>query len=150
MNDQELFETVARHLFAQGKQASSLDQEEYDNAVQYSSEPPSKDDFTTCRYRTPEGLKCAIGCLIPDEMYKPAMDGVGGIYGLIAEFPEIAELLDIKTAYDRMSLLGALQTVHDLDYSWGNTDTMRNELLYIADRFHLNPEIVSTLKFQDR
>jgi hypothetical protein len=27
-----------------------------------------------CRYRSPEGNKCWIGCLIPDEIYEPEMD----------------------------------------------------------------------------
>ena len=34
---------------------------------------PSK-DIGRCLYRGPRGLKCAIGWLIPDDLYKPEMD----------------------------------------------------------------------------
>lgn len=28
-----------------------------------------------CQYRTAEGLMCAAGCLIPDDKYRPSMEG---------------------------------------------------------------------------
>ena len=31
--------------------------------------------YGRCLYRGPEGRKCAIGCLIPDEKYDPAFEG---------------------------------------------------------------------------
>lgn len=56
---QELFDTVARHLLTQRRQSKVVGGQ--------------------CRYRweDPWGrvLRCAIGCLIPDEAYKPSYEG---------------------------------------------------------------------------
>jgi hypothetical protein len=46
---QEIFDTVARHLLTQNARA--------------------EDEGGDCLYRTPEGLMCAAGCLIPDAAY---------------------------------------------------------------------------------
>lgn len=55
MNKQEVFDTVATGLIAQGRQ--------------------SKDDTDTgCRYRGWEATKCAIGLLIKDEDYNVALE----------------------------------------------------------------------------
>lgn len=48
---QAIFNKVARHLLRQGK--------------------ASKNSLQDCLYRGPDGLKCAIGALIPDKVYKP-------------------------------------------------------------------------------
>jgi len=47
---QELFDTVATHLIKQGKKSFSK-------------------ETGYCLYRGPDGMKCAIGCLIPDSDY---------------------------------------------------------------------------------
>lgn len=61
MNAQEIFDTVASHLLQQGRKAVSV--------------------LGSCRYRITAPadvvLKCAIGCLIPDELYNPEMEGPG-------------------------------------------------------------------------
>lgn len=52
---QEIFNTVANHLIKQGHQAS---------------------DDEACLYLDPEtNFRCAVGCLIPPEDYKPEMEG---------------------------------------------------------------------------
>jgi len=53
MNKQEVFNTVSEHLIKQGVAATI---------------------GLKCSYRTPAGLKCAIGCLIKDEFYTPALE----------------------------------------------------------------------------
>lgn len=52
MTKKEIFEKVRTHLLAQNEKSYMKD-------VAYSK----------CRYRTDDGLKCAIGCLIPNEKY---------------------------------------------------------------------------------
>jgi len=52
MTPQEIFDTVVAHLLQQGKQSKS----------------------NVCLYRSDDGLKCAIGALIPDSEYDPAME----------------------------------------------------------------------------
>jgi hypothetical protein len=53
MNKQELFDKVAVHLINQGKKSSN---------------------YEGCRYRHGE-LRCAIGCLIPDDVYTSKLEG---------------------------------------------------------------------------
>jgi hypothetical protein len=53
MTNQEIFDFVVRALLKQGRPAY---------------------DGNQCRYRTSDGRKCAIGHLIPDEKYTPAME----------------------------------------------------------------------------
>lgn len=76
---QETFDKVATHLITQ--RAASR-------------------DYSGCRYRGPDGLKCAVGCLITDEYYHP------GIEGLTVDSLDFFEKSDIK-------LLEDLQCVHD-------------------------------------
>src|SRR5581483_1310933 len=58
---QDIFNTVALHLFTQGR--------------------PSSCKGGYCYYRGPNGMKCAVGALIPDENYYAGMEGksVSGI-----------------------------------------------------------------------
>lgn len=55
MNRQEVFDTALNHMRQQGKRAGG----------KYG-----------CSYRTPDGLKCAVGALIPDENYDPEIEGL--------------------------------------------------------------------------
>lgn len=55
MKKQEIFETVCKHLFKQGKQAV--------------------DEGGSCQYRAPNGTMCAVGCLMDDKTYKLLMEG---------------------------------------------------------------------------
>lgn len=56
---QDAFNTVRDHLLKQ--MANSV------NATDYG--------LTNCMYRRDDGLKCAVGCLIPDDKYAPEMEG---------------------------------------------------------------------------
>jgi hypothetical protein len=156
MNKQEVFNTVARHLFIQGKWAAEFNQEGYDQACKesafYGFGIPQESDYMTCRYRTDDGLKCAIGSLIPDEVYNPAMDNVGGVYGLAQEFPQVMEqLFDITDDNDiNLGFLGALQSVHDSQHNWKSTENMRKDLWNVAARYNVDGSIVNTLSFNDR
>ena len=64
MTKQEIFNIVAAHLMKQG-------------CISVSS-------LNYCVYRNPEGLRCAVGCLITDDEYDPAMDdrGIAGETGV--------------------------------------------------------------------
>jgi hypothetical protein len=97
MTRQEVFDTVAAHLLKQN--ARSL------------IDPTDLDD-PGCAYRGAAGLKCAVGCLIPDEVYKPSMEGIG-MLGLLEAGAKWAP----KLAYlhPHRFLLADLQRVHDGD-----------------------------------
>lgn len=90
MTNQEVFDKVVKHLRAQGRKAVS------DSMA------------ATCRYRTEEGLKCAVGCLIPDNEYNPSFEGysVGSLQAGGRASPKSLARLDRK-------LLLRMQAVHD-------------------------------------
>ena len=84
MNKQEIFDTVVKHLFEQkGPSISGI----------------------YCKYRH-EGRKCAIGCLISDDLYKESMEGES-LLSLLPRFnfPSFFR----KNA----NLLDQLQNIHD-------------------------------------
>ena len=58
---QSLFTTVARHLLTQ-----------MERSVRDAPDAPGNG----CAYRGDDGRKCAVGCLIPDEQYRPKFEGI--------------------------------------------------------------------------
>lgn len=94
MNKQEIVNTVYKHLKAQGKQALDSD--------------------WNCAYRTASGLKCAIGCLIPDALYTNLIETklVSSLFkiGFLQKvFPDITE--------EDVLFLSQLQRIHDYDFN---------------------------------
>lgn len=93
---QETFDTVVDHLRKQGAKAVA-------------------NCGGGCSYRNPEGLKCAAGCLIPDDQYKPGFEGrwiedtpLSDLAGFALELNALIETL----GHDRI-LVKRLQQVHD-------------------------------------
>ena len=106
MTNQQIFNKVAKHLIRQGI--------------------TSEDANNFCQYRGPNGLKCAIGCLIPDHLYDPKWDN---------ENFELALIAAVIGLYEHRELLVALQAVHDREYvcdwTWA--------LVRCAEAFDLDP-----------
>lgn len=72
-------------------------------------------DTGQCMYRGPDGRKCAVGALIPDEEYSPAIEGAG-IMGRAATYtgnahtvPAFIREMPIEDLY----FLQRLQQAHD-------------------------------------
>lgn len=92
-----------------------------------------------CAYRGTLGRSCAVGCLIPDEIYDPDMDqSVGGSFGLklslnvnilVQRFPAVQKLF----AGVDLGLLKRLQETHD------NSDNIKTDLYSIAQAYNLKP-----------
>lgn len=82
---QKAFETIARHLLAQKRQAM--------------------DRNGLCRYHAPDGLKCAVGAMIPVEKYRAEFEGKGVDY-ICNKLPDVFRGLG-------WPLLYALQGIHD-------------------------------------
>ena len=87
MTHQEIFTKVKNHLLTQNRRAMQR---------------------LVCRYRTDEGLKCAIGCLIPDNLYTAKIEFItvnvlcaGGVEGF-----------DYLKQFDKY-FLRRLQVIHD-------------------------------------
>lgn len=122
LTPQKIFDTVATHLFTQGERS-------YDRS-----------DPEVCLYRGPNGLKCAVGVLIPDELYDPEMEGLAAWHAI----PHESDL------FENIELLRSLQHVHDDQENWKTTDYMRTELYSVANEFDIDPAILYTLSFKDR
>ncbi len=117
MTEQEIFDTVAIHLIKQGKQ--------------------SADAFGNCLYRGPEGLKCAVGCLIPDEVYQRNME-CRVVSRLLGNY----DSLKFLQPFD--ALLSKLQYAHDEAYGEGQiwTDTVVSYLYKIAEEYNLSTAVL--------
>ncbi len=64
-------------------------------------------DGQVCMYRDRKGRSCAVGCLIPDNRYRPQFEG-----NRVDHDVNIAEAADIQ-GYQEMNLATALQNIHD-------------------------------------
>ncbi len=80
---------------------------------------------TGCAYRTPDGLKCAVGCLISDELYIPEFENkcVG-----------VLPLKDLGLDEVSLDLLEKLQSIHDDMPAKRWRETLRRT----AERFELS------------
>jgi hypothetical protein len=94
MTNQEAFTTVARHLLTQKERALKPN--------------PHNPSNPFCAYRAEDGKKCAVGCLIPDDLYLKEMEDLP-VRRLITDFPNIASLFE---GVD-LDLLRKLQMLHD-------------------------------------
>lgn len=86
MTDQELFTKVATHLLTQNERSGWVGD---------------------CRYRW-GALKCAAGCLIEDQYYRPQIEGFKATNCLVAQ-----ALKASGVAPEQLTLVHVLQRVHD-------------------------------------
>jgi hypothetical protein len=128
MNKQEIFDKVVTHL--KNQNARAYDKEE-----------------DRCLYRDEStGYRCAIGCLIPDELYNPDFEGES-IDTLLEKAPVLKELLKIKNfsaISSDVMFLRRLQSIHDggdlkdwpmsfrnlavaYELKWNHEDWLKNE-----------------------
>ena len=89
MTRQEIFDKVVAHFAVQREAAA---------------------EYGTCMYRTPDGRKCAIGALIPDEVYSQRLEDKS-VGTLLLEFPDIMMASGLSDG-DSWFLCD-LQAVHD-------------------------------------
>ena len=113
---QEVFDIVVSHLFTQGR--------------------PAYDGVQGCMYRAPDGLRCAVGVLIPDDLYDPEFETNSSDKVIHDLFK--SGLADWR---EHEKLLLALQDAHDnsLRTLVGdfNTTALRTQLLKVAAEFSL-------------
>jgi hypothetical protein len=113
LTDQEVFDRVATHLLTQRKKA--------------------EDQTGMCVYRGPEGAKCALGCLIPDELYEPRFEGAD-LRVMVAE-----------NISQNRELLAYLQDIHDSE----SVDRWAYYLRHAAETFGLDATILDSLAHPD-
>lgn len=134
---QELFDRVADHLLKQGER-SCVDE------VAHGDELPKPQ----CRYRGPNGLKCAVGALITDEAYSPDIEGGAANRGDVRDalLASGVRLDNYEEDGDVIALLAGVQYVHD-----GREPDQWREALYLAaSDFGLDPHRVLTREEGDR
>lgn len=83
-DDNAVFLFVKQHLLKQ--KARALDE----------------DNIYSCQYRTPSGLRCAAGCLIPDSSYRKSWEGT-----------TVTAVSWFKRKKFNLELLMELQRIHD-------------------------------------
>jgi hypothetical protein len=99
MTLQEAFEKAARGMLTQKKKALTP-------GMIHGSEGK-------CVLRAPDGSKCAVGHILPDECYDPVFDtrDAAGITSLLFDFPEVFKAWKNDSRLE--SLLTDLQSTHD-------------------------------------
>lgn len=116
---QEIFDKVSTHLLKQRARSAVRSQ---------------------CKYRTPNGLMCAAGCLIADEHYDEKFEG-SAVCGP-GELPKddhmdplLEKAMNLSgVASEDFGLVSALQRLHDYDAP----HTWKTKLKTIASTFELN------------
>ena len=96
MNRQEIYNTVAKHLLTQGV-ASRIER--------------GPGTIPACMYRGPNGTKCAVGCLISDDEYKPELE-YHTLEMLWRDFPQLSAFQNVDE--NDITFLANLQTIHDV------------------------------------
>lgn len=117
MTRQQMFNTAYHGLAAQGFTQSM------------------RSDGESCAYRGQDGKRCALGYLIPDEVYNPEWDGPDGTSAyFLAEYDATNVICKANQQF-----LVHLQTVHDCATS---PDLMRERLAGFAKEHGLTiPEL---------
>lgn len=125
LNNQQIFDKVAKHLLAQGR-ASSVTTELFDKS------------HTRCLYRGPDGLRCAVGALFPDNVYRTSLEG------LAASSARMAIALragGIEVSTENRHFLKDLQDAHD-ECLTVSMDAWKEQMLVIAHAYALDPKEV--------
>lgn len=118
MTPQDIFDRVSEHLLKQGRAAIN---------------PTPHTPSMTCVYRAPNGDKCAVGCLIPDELYRPDFEGLPGHRRAIMGAAGVA-----RTELNA-TLIRHLQSAHDTTLKDYGLKWWAGDMREIAVRFDLTP-----------
>lgn len=102
MTTQQIADRVVHHLLTQNKRAT----------VEFDYPFPFSKKYPTCRYRTPDDLKCAVGCLLPDDRSR-----VSVVEGYPVDSNAIKTLIDETIGrpltFNEIALLVRFQGIHD-------------------------------------
>lgn len=91
---QKYFNIIATHLLTQGKQSRGTNDEGFDR----------------CLYRSDDGKRCAIGCLIKDDFYSKEFEGLCTTSEGIVQ---ALSLSGVPQCVLEGNMLGDLQSLHD-------------------------------------
>lgn len=142
---QAVFDHIVRHLARQRRRSASAPAER----TLMSLKP-------TCLYRGPEGTMCAVGALIPDELYHPEMEGQSARVLLLSTSAQNRRLVELfeqmiepgGSRERRIRFFRQLQNAHDDASSWepsGLSLAGIRRLAEIAAEFDLSPLVLDQL-----
>ncbi len=116
MNNQDVFNKVAKHLLTQKRKALNNSQ---------------------CVYLNYNGDKCAIGCLIPSDHQASRIKG--GVSTLFAHYPDIYEIIFGKKKNDDLNYTNNYDFLVDLQLTHDNNEVKiwKHKLKEIASKFQL-------------
>lgn len=121
MTEQQTLERVCSHLFTQRVASFGFlpgaDPERY-KALMAEGTEEAEDKASlmqTCLYRGPDNTMCAVGCLIPDPLYRPeSMEGRSASYVIDEIVKRHGEREQLLLGWPRYTaLITQLQCVHD-------------------------------------
>tara|TARA_R110000822_G_scaffold73210_3_gene175900 strand:- start:1510 stop:1857 length:348 start_codon:yes stop_codon:yes gene_type:complete len=94
MSMREIFNKVEKHLLKQNKRSIRIG---------------------SCKYRTDDGLSCAVGCLMTDDMYSHTFEGESVRAAEVVE--ALAPIIGVSPIHraKKLDLLHRLQGIHDGD-----------------------------------
>src|SRR3954470_268960 len=99
MNRQEVYNKVKNHLLTQMKVATV--EVEFEGKITHS-----------CAYRTEEGLKCGIGCLILDDYFKWSFNGQAVTNSEVRKALNLSGIVYVSDSEDE-EFLCQIQMIHD-------------------------------------
>lgn len=123
---QQVFDQVAVHLLTQNKKAQGTTRRAPNHVT------------TVCLYRSPDGCKCAAGCIIADDEYKPAFERKAIVAVIHGYFPEVYDAIDNASKEDVLEFLQQLQRVHDKT----SVDTWEMNLRQLATEHQLSTKAI--------
>lgn len=133
MKPQEIFEFVITHLANQGSQSN----------FEYS---PLK-----CAYRGSNNKRCAVGCLLPNDVYQPGMEGraVENLIESSKVFPNFHIWLE-KNAWflENRGLLMKLQFFHDSYLPWQSVANFKLSVSELANKYQLSTDFINNLEIK--
>jgi hypothetical protein len=114
MNEQETYEAIREFFSRPGAVLARARGYFNDDAV---FQPDENASDIACFYRHPDdpAIRCSVGCVIPDELYEPAME-TKSAFALIAKYPALQELFPWASgtmAKGRPAMLDSIQVIHD-------------------------------------
>lgn len=132
MTLQETFDMIVKHLAQQGRRS------ELTGGFAYG-----------CAYRGPDNMKCAVGCLIPDELYDWSLErmSVCAIYANPQQttFNKVIDYLNTLIGADQNTIcafLERMQVAHDTSHT---PEELKRALKQICTNFKLDDAIVDTI-----
>jgi len=120
MTPQEIFDKAVDGMLKQGVQ--------------------SMNECGSCVYRSSDGLKCAVGHVIPDELYDPGMDDQTTLLDGTAIEAILRHYDDLPAwMHEHKVLLTRLQTAHDGPLGWvgGPNSLLKKRLVDVAEDYDL-------------